>query len=125
MHRPRRDTVIKARDLRSRMSLPEVLVWSALRGRGLGGARFRRQHPVGPYVLDFYCEAARLAVEIDGDQHGDPAQSAHDARRDDWLNRQGIRVMRIPARDVLADLPAVLDHIARILPLGGGSVARP
>jgi very-short-patch-repair endonuclease len=63
-----------ARDLRAATSLPEGLLWRCLRGRRLEGLRFRRQHPAGPYVLDFYCPALRLAVEIDGDTHGDPGR---------------------------------------------------
>ena len=110
---PPRLTVERARDLRRRLTLPEVLLWQALRGRKLGGARFRRQHPVGPYILDFYCEAARLAVEVDGDCHNDPDRMAHDARRTEWLARSGIGVHRIPAREVLGNLEEVLLAIRR------------
>jgi very-short-patch-repair endonuclease len=93
----------RARKLRRDLSLPEVLLWDCLRGNRLDGLRFRRQHPVGPYVLDFYCPAARLAVEVDGIQHDHPGQMAHDKRRDGWLREQGIQVMRIAATDVLND----------------------
>ena len=62
-------TVARARDLRRTMTLPEVLVWQHIRGRRLDGIRFRRQHPIGPYILDFFCEDARLAVEVDGESH--------------------------------------------------------
>ena len=79
------------------MSLPEVILWDCLRGQRLDG----RQHAVGIYVLDFYCAAARLAVEVDGSQHDLPEQIAHDRRRDRWLAEQGIRVMRIAATDIL------------------------
>ncbi len=106
-------TVSRARDLRRKLTLPEVLVWTALRGRKLDGLRFRRQHPVGPYTLDFYCEDARLAVEIDGSGHEHPDIARHDARRTEWLNPRGIEVMRIPARDVLTDLNDVLSRIRR------------
>jgi very-short-patch-repair endonuclease len=82
-----------------------------VRGRRLGGARFRRQHPIGPYILDFYCDDARLAVEIDGDGHLHPDQSAHDGRRTEWLNVRGITVYRIAARDVLSNLEGVLESI--------------
>ncbi|GAA0611861.1 endonuclease domain-containing protein [Brevundimonas kwangchunensis] len=100
--------VAKARDLRRRLSLPEVILWTVIRGRRLGGVPFRRQHPVGPYILDFYCEASRLAVEVDGSGHEDPDRARHDARRTVWLNAQGIAVLRIPARDVLDNLEGVL-----------------
>ena len=105
------DIIDKARDLRRDMSLPEVQLWQALRGEKLGGLKFRRQHPIPPYVLDFYCAGVRLAVEIDGDSHD--GRAAQDARRDAFLLEQGIRTLRIPARDVLNDLPAVTDHIYR------------
>lgn len=61
-----RETITRARDLRRKLTLPEVILWTALRGRHLDGRRFRRQHPFGAYILDFYCDEARLAVEIDG-----------------------------------------------------------
>ncbi len=105
------DIIDKARDLRRDMSLPEVQLWQALRGEKLGGLKFRRQHPIAPYVLDFYCAGTRLAVEIDGESH--ERRAAQDARRDAFLLEQGIRTLRIPARDVLNDLPAVTDHIYR------------
>jgi ATP-dependent DNA helicase RecQ len=105
------DIIDKARDLRRDMSLPEVQLWQALRGEKLGGLKFRRQHPIPPYVLDFYCAGVRLAVEIDGDSHD--GRAAQDARRDAFLLEQGIRTLRIPARDVLNDLPAVTAHIYR------------
>ncbi|WP_174302052.1 endonuclease domain-containing protein [Caulobacter sp. S45] len=82
------------------MSLPEVLLWIALRKRQ-AGLRFRRQHPIGPYILDFYCEAARLAVEIDGDGHLHGDQLLRDARRDRWVAAQGVSTLRVAARDVL------------------------
>ena len=83
------------------MTLPEVLLWDVLRGRRVGQLRFRRQHPVGPYVLDFYCPSARLAVEIDGSAHDHPDRAMHDARRDAWLIEHSIRVLRFDAKDIL------------------------
>ena len=103
-----------ARALRRAMTLPEVLLWQALRGGQVGGMRFRRQHPIGPYVLDFYCPAIRLAVEIDGAAHDIPERADHDLRRDAWLAAQGIRVLRVLAADVLSEdrRESVLDTIA-------------
>lgn len=112
---PPKQTVERARDLRRRLTLPEVILWGALRGRRQDGARFRRQHPVGPYILDFYCEAARLAVEVDGSGHDQPDQARHDRRRTEWLNLRGISVLRIPARDVLETLDGVLQVISQRL----------
>ena len=106
-------TVARARDLRRTMTLPEVLLWQQIRGRRLDGIRFRRQHPIGPHILDFFCEDARLAVEVDGESHSQAEAVEHDNRRTEWLNARGISVVRIPARDVLSELAAVVDHIQR------------
>ncbi|QSF53632.1 endonuclease domain-containing protein [Brevundimonas fontaquae] len=103
----------RARDLRRAMTLPEVLLWQQIRSRRLDGIRFRRQHPIGPYILDFYCEDARLAVEVDGESHSLAEAVAHDRQRTEWLNTRGISVLRIPARDVLSELAAVVDQIHR------------
>ena len=109
-------TFKRARALRREMTLPEVVLWRALRGGGVAELRFRRQHPVGPYVLEFYCAAARLAVEVDGAVHDVPEQATHDERRMAWLAERGIRVLRVPAREVLRDesLDGVLETIAAI-----------
>ena len=107
-------TFKRARALRREMTLPEVVLWRALRRGAVGRLRFRRQHPVGPYVLDFYCAAARLAVEVDGAVHDVPEQATHDERRMAWLAERGIRVLRVPAQEVLRDesLDGVLETIA-------------
>ena len=99
------------------MSLPEVALWQVLRHRP-DGLKFRRQHPCGPYVLDFYVAQARLAIEIDGEAHGMGDRPLRDARRDQWLREQGVDVMRVRAVDVLRDLNAVVRGIlARCRPL--------
>lgn len=101
-------TKSRARALRASMSLPERILWRQLRLRQTG-LRFRRQHPAGPYVLDFYCHEARLCVEVDGDAHD--FTPARDQRRDSWLVSQGVRTLRIPARDVLHNLEGVVQFI--------------
>ena len=89
------------------MSQPEVVLWRSLRGGRLTGLRFRRQHPLGPWILDFYCAEHRLGVEIDGWGHnmGEPGR---DERRDLDLARRGVRVVRFTAQDVASDLEMVL-----------------
>jgi len=96
-------TFKRAKRLRREMSLPEVVLWQHLRRDTLKGYRFRRQHPIGPYILDFYCAEARLCIEIDGAIHDNAEQAAHDQRRTQWLEEQGIRVLRFTAEDVLTD----------------------
>jgi very-short-patch-repair endonuclease len=89
------------------MSFPEVLLWQALR-KDAHGPRFRRQHPIGPYIVDFYCPLARLAVEIDGADHHGAEAAEFDERRDAWLRRQGVEVLRIAARLVFEDMDAAI-----------------
>ena len=93
----------KARKLRTEMSLPEVLLWRILRRKPMG-IKFRRQHPVGEYVADFYCAQARTIIEIDGLAHAMGDRPERDRRRDAWLHSEGFKIVRIPASEVLADV---------------------
>jgi very-short-patch-repair endonuclease len=106
-------TFRRARSLRHQLSLPEVILWQALRASRFNGLRFRRQHPIGPYILDFFCPAARIAVEIDGASHNHPERASHDVARDRWLTDKSIRVLRFAAVDVLKDR-ALADVLATI-----------
>ncbi len=92
------------------MSLPEVLLWRLIKNRG-AGLRFRRQHPIGAYVLDFYCAELRLAIEIDGAAHDTGDRPERDEKRTVWLEHQGVEVIRIPASDVLKDAASVAESI--------------
>ncbi len=105
-----------ARRLRRQLSLPEKLLWVRLRGAGV---RFRRQHPLGPHILDFYCPAAKLAIEVDGSAHDFGDRPQRDDKRIEWLDNEGIKVLRIPAKDVLADPDAVADGLVRLCGQGG------
>ena len=91
-------TLERARSLRKSLTAPELGLWLRLKNRKLGGFKFRRQHPIGQYILDFYCAEARLAVEIDGEIHDRPDQIAHDRRRDAYLQKQGIETLRLGTR---------------------------
>ncbi|WP_419252154.1 endonuclease domain-containing protein [Caulobacter sp. ErkDOM-YI] len=93
---------LTAQRFRGELTLPEVLLWLNLKGRRLNGLHFRRQHPIGPYILDFYCDERRLAVEVDGEQHALGDHPERDVVRDLWLAERGIATLRITARDVLA-----------------------
>jgi very-short-patch-repair endonuclease len=99
-------TVVKARELRRTMTLPEVLLWRVLRKRP-GGYKFRRQHPFGPFILDFYCSALRLAIEVDGEVHSMGDQPARDKRREAYLRTAGIRTLRFDAADIFNRMDAV------------------
>lgn len=105
-----------ARQLRRRMPRSEALLWGYIRKRALNGARFRRQHPIGPYIADFACVAAKLLVEVDGHTHWTPEQLEHDARRTKYLAQQGGRVLRVTSADVYDNLSGVWDAIAFHLP---------
>ena len=108
-----RKTVEKARALRRRMTPPEMRLWGCLRGGRLAGLKFRRQHPIGPFILDFYCPAARLAIEVDGQSHDHPDRADHDRRRTLWLHAQGLKVIRLAAEDVRVELDSVLAFVRR------------
>jgi very-short-patch-repair endonuclease len=103
--------VERAQELREHMSPPERLLWEQLRGKRLEGWKFRRQHPLEPYVLDFYCPQAKLVVEVDGQGRGMGDQPARDERRDAFLERQGLRVVRIRAETVFRDMDAAVRTI--------------
>lgn len=100
--------LVTARELRRRMTAPEHALWQCLRRRQLDGFRFRKQHPIGQYVLDFYCPAARLAIELDGSHHASAEERVRDAERSAVLAEHGIRVLRFWNHDVYANLKAVL-----------------
>jgi very-short-patch-repair endonuclease len=107
-------TVSAARKLRRTLSAPEVRLWARLRERVPGKPVFRRQHPIGPYVLDFYCPKARLAIELDGASHDMGDRPQRDMRRDAWLKAHSITVVRIPASEVLQDMDEAADAIVRM-----------
>ena len=96
------------------MTAPELLLWLRLKMRSEGMPRFRRQHPMGSYVLDFYCPAARLVAEVDGWGHNQGDQPARDETRDAWLRARGLEVLRVSAAEVLADVDATADGLLRL-----------
>ena len=108
-HRPLIAT--RARSLRKEMSEPEVMLWSRLRGRTADKPTFRRQHAIGPIIVDFYCPSVRLAIEVDGATHWDYEARAKDATRDRWLRSQGVEVLRLSAAEIYRDLTAATDAI--------------
>ncbi|MGH8588738.1 MAG: endonuclease domain-containing protein [Gammaproteobacteria bacterium] len=106
---------LRARQLRRAMTPAEMKLWQHLR-RGQLGVQFRRQHAVGPCIVDFFCAKAKLVVEVDGDSHSDPAQAEHDAERTRWLQEQKqYRVMRFWNDEVLHNAETVLGRIVEAL----------
>jgi len=101
----------RARSLRQTATPPVQLLWSVLRGRRLGGLKFHRQEPIGPYIVDFCCRELRLIVELDGMSHDDKGN--RDAARGRWLEQQGYRLIHVTNWDVNEDVEAVARLIAR------------
>ena len=106
----RSGTTRYARKLRRKMTLPEVIFWHWLRQRP-DGLKFRRQHPTGAYVLDFFCSDARLAIEVDGEAHSRGDRPSRDAARDRWLQEAGIETLRVPAIELLKNADGALQWI--------------
>ena len=107
------ETLKRARKLRGEMSLPEVLLWRELRKRP-GGFKFRRQHPAGVYILDFYCAAIRLAIEVDGFAHDSIDGARKDAARSHFLRSQHVATLRVPARVLLEDIGSAVIRITEV-----------
>ena len=110
MQRTPNKSVIRARELRRTMSLPEGMLWQILRKRP-GGFKFRRQHLFGPFVVDFFCAARQLAIEVDGEVHSMGTEPVRDKNRDAFLRRQGVRVVRFDAKDVFQNMDNVVRTI--------------
>src|SRR5258706_12064338 len=107
-----------ARDMRHAPTQAEQKLWSLLRDRRLGGFKFRRQHPVGGDILDFFFESASTAIELDGSQHTTPQGIAYDERRTADLAKLRVRVLRFSDHDMLKDPIAIARTILRILTSG-------
>lgn len=101
----------KARRLRHNMTLAEEILWRELKGKKLGGFKFRAQHPVGSFILDFYCPACKLVVELDGPIHYEQAE--YDEARTQQLTDYGYHIIRFDNDDVLTNLQFVLEKIFR------------
>ena len=131
------EMVAKARRLRGALSDAEQRLWRAIRRDQIGGLSFRRQHAVGPYILDFYCPAIRFAIEVDGGQHNFAEARKRDQERTKWLEKKGIRLIRFWNNDVMGNVDGVLEDIPTVLernrsepphptlsPMGRGSLQR-
>ena len=114
-----------ARDLRNNLTDSERLIWVRLKGNQVAGCKFRCQHPIHRYILDFYCHEKHLAIEIDGDVHKD--RKDYDEYRDDFLNSMGILTLRFSNHEVIQDIDTVIcrieaellrDDSSRVPPLG-------
>ncbi|MCP5463412.1 MAG: DUF559 domain-containing protein [Deltaproteobacteria bacterium] len=105
-------TLNHARDLRQNITNAEKKLWVHLRGKRLNGLKFRRQHPIEPYIVDFFCHSANLVIELDGDSHDGDKAAQYDSDRQSFLEDQGLRVLRFRNKDVYDDVEQVLEEIA-------------
>jgi very-short-patch-repair endonuclease len=110
---PHPELIARAKELRRPLTPAEAKLWHKLKTKQFYGLKFRRQHPIHRFILDFYCHEQRLVIEVDGDSHAEPAQQSYDQARTEWLNQQGLRVLRFSNREIEDNLEGVLVEIAR------------
>jgi len=110
----RNDPTLKQRrrELRRNQTDAERVLWAKVRNRQFVGIKFFRQYSIGPYIVDFYCPTVKLAVELDGGQHGQSDTKSYDAARSEYLRTHGIDVMRFWDNEVLLDIEGVLSNLA-------------
>ena len=105
------EIIKRAKELRKTMTRTEKILWKYLKSRRFGNYKFRRQHPIGSYILDFYCHQARLAIEVDGEVHDSPEAQLNDKGRTRDINQLGIQILRFKNQQVDFDLEFVLSEI--------------
>ena len=115
------DLLTRARALRRGQSTPEVVLWFLLRDRGLLGLKFRRQHPLGPFIADFYCDELKWVIEVDGGQHNTVEARDYDQRRSDYLATRNVTVTRFWSNEVMDEIEGV---VARLLDAASGLAAQ-
>jgi very-short-patch-repair endonuclease len=114
-------TYLRAHELRRNTTGAEKILWRRLRRLDLDGSHFRRQVPIGPYIADFACMAARLLIEIDGSQHAEDRKKMHDEARTRWLKKEGYRVLRFWNNDITKNIDGVMEAVyAALHPLLSG-----
>ena len=106
-----RELVERRSELRSRSTPAEISLWRLLQSSGLKGRKFRRQHGIGPYVVDFYCPAERLVIELDGAAHDSDAAASRDQERERFLKNSGVTVLRLENRSIFENPEGVLQLI--------------
>ena len=111
-----------ARNLRKHSTKSERTLWELLRKRKIFGHRFRRQHPIGPFIVDFICLERRVILEVDGDVHDFAARQARDIERDEWLSEQRFRVLRLTNEMVITDPEMTLERIQSFLAVSAANI---
>ncbi|MGC2423642.1 MAG: endonuclease domain-containing protein [Nitrospirota bacterium] len=105
-----------AREFRQKPTMTENFLWHCIRDRQIKGYKFRRQHPIGRYIADFYCHEASLVVELDGKYHSVEDQKEYDKARDEELTLRGLRILHVPSKEVVLNPEKVLIDIINLLP---------
>jgi very-short-patch-repair endonuclease len=100
-----------AKVLRGDSTDAERMLWSQIRAKRLDGLKFRRQHPIGKYIVDFVCLEKKIIIELDGGQHSAPERKEYDRERDNWLEKEGYKVLRFWNNDVLLNIKRALEVI--------------
>lgn len=111
----KKDIILQARELRKNMTKAEEKLWSALRKKQLNGYIFRRQHPIDIYIVDFYCHALKLIIEVDGSIHDNPEVSSYDLGRTAELERFGLKILRFTNDEVLINMKDVKNKIKKYM----------
>ena len=109
------DIKARAPHMRRNPTAAEKCLWQRLRKRQVLGFRFRRQHPINRFIVDFYCRGAGLVIEVDGSVHDSPEQAEYDRQRETFLEERGIQILRFTNTEVLHGTDMVIDTIARLL----------
>ena len=123
MRRGERKSRPHVKSLRREMTEAEVMLWSRLRLKEKHGVHFRRQHPVGPYIADFACVAAKLVVEVDGATHSSDHEISYDRRRDEYMKMRRWNVIRVTNQDVFRNPDGVCEMILSHTPPPSGDAA--
>lgn len=110
-HRAKPITFERAKELRRKQTSAEAFLWKMLRNGAIKNAKFRRQHPIGPFITDFYCHEAKLVIELDGSVHDLPTAKEKDAQRQSYLEGRGLTVLRFSNDALYTDADPVMDSI--------------
>ena len=113
-----RDIQERARVMRQNPTPAEAILWKRLRRKQIGGFRFRRQHPINRFIVDFYCPQARLVIEVDGAVHDEPGHAEYDEDRQGFLQALGLRVLRFSNAQVIRETDTVVEVIAESVEQG-------
>ncbi|AMQ57498.1 endonuclease domain-containing protein [Algoriphagus sanaruensis] len=105
----------RAKELRKRMTSAEKVLWHFLKNKSVDGFKFRRQHPINKYIVDFYCHQIKLVIEVDGGIHDEIEQKEYDAGRTSALEEFGLKVIRFRNEEILYRINSVITHISRYL----------